>query len=389
MRTWLTLALPAVLALAPSPTNAAKRRVCVEVVLKQARARLGGPPTPQAATAPQSQPSGQRARAERSVTDAETPYRVAVDRASIIASWTSDLPLGQTPLAYLGRLLEHFVTHEPGFTAARGSCEERLRVELYPLHHGWTAFAYYSGNGREERIDQLYPDELSQYAERAVLALLYDQPIASTIKRDTVLRADSMKSVQRIRGTHHFLLGIGTQVRLGRFPVAQDDGSARDAFRVFSPMTIGSGYQGKFENWSVKALAEFAIGTSYTGVRSNTAGGHVDLGGEFGISLHFLRYLNPRGLTSFHLGAGSTFEVLWFSMIKPLKERTPDPRVTVASGGLDVDLLCGWEFMRASSVQFFLEGGLHVPAYVLQRENDYGAFNTWFPGATVKLGVVF
>ena len=50
----------------------------------------------------------------------------------------------------------------------------------------------YSGNGREERVDHLYPDELSQFAERAALALLYDVPISSTINRENVLRADSL-----------------------------------------------------------------------------------------------------------------------------------------------------------------------------------------------------
>ena len=96
------------------------------------------------------------------------------------------LPIGQTPAGYLQRLVEHFVTHEPGYIAVRDQCEETVQVEMYPLETGWTVFARYSGTGREERVDQLLPDELSQFAERAVLALLNNQPISATINRDTV-----------------------------------------------------------------------------------------------------------------------------------------------------------------------------------------------------------
>ena len=117
--------------------------------------------------------------------------------------------------------MEYFVTHENGFIAVQTGCLEHLDVELYPLREGWTVFARYSGTGREERVDYLFADELSQFAERAVLALLYDQPITTTILRDTVLRADSKRSVQRIRGTNHFLLGLGTQMRGGDLPTSQ------------------------------------------------------------------------------------------------------------------------------------------------------------------------
>jgi hypothetical protein len=108
------------------------------------------------------------------------------------------LPIGQDPLSYLKRLIEYFVTHERGYVAVEEGCQEHIDLELYPLKQGWTVFARYSANGREERVDTLGADELSQFAERAVTALLYDKPISTTILRDTVLRADSKRAIQRI-----------------------------------------------------------------------------------------------------------------------------------------------------------------------------------------------
>jgi hypothetical protein len=369
------------LTLSASSSHAAparEKRVCVEVRLRsyseRATQRVADPARSRPAAtegsdhASSSQPTRSEARAD---------------------TLPPGLAPGQTSVHYLERLLEHFVTHEVGTVAVADQCEETLRVELYPLQSGWTAFARYSGNGREERVDQLFPHELSQFAERAVLALLQDVPISTTIRRDTVLRSDSLRSIQRIRGTHHFVLALGTQVRLGRIASTQDDGSARPEWRVFSPMSLSTGYRGRFESWAVSTMVELGIGTSRTGLRQNSAGGHLDLGGDFGIGIHFLRYLNPRGISSFYLGAGSTFEVLWFSAIKPEKLRGSDPRSTLVSGGLDVDLLCGYEFMRASSVQFFLQGGLQLPAYAARSENEHATISTWFPGINIKMGVAF
>ncbi len=301
------------------------------------------------------------------------------------------LPIGQTPVIYLERLMEHFVTHQKGYETVEKDCTDSIRVELYPLAEGWTVFARYSGNGREERVDQLFPWELSQFAERSVIALLQDVPISATINRDNVLRADSKKSSQRIKGSNHFEVGLGTQVRGGDFNSADNNavGGTTHGVRIFSPMTLSAGYRGKFENWAIEALGQLAIGTSKTAASRNPDGGHIDFGGNVGIALHFLRYLNPRGISSFYMGAGANFELLWFSAIKDRSLGASDPRSTLLGGGLDVDVLCGWEFMRASTVQFYLQMEANLPAYVIQNEDTYGSIHTWFPGMSFKLGVIF
>jgi hypothetical protein len=348
-----------------APVFAAEKSVCVTTTLKR--------------------PAG-----ERPLLDAYPPGNPQQPQAPQTPDG-ANLPVGQDPVSYMTRLLEYFVTHEKGFIAVPKDCEEHLDVELYPLQNGWTAFARYSGNGREERVDYLYPDELSQFAERAVTSLLYDRPISTTILRDTVLRADSKRATQRIRGTNHFLLGLGTELRLTvvGVPTTFDDGSTGDQFRAFSPITLSLGYRGKFENWGVEAIATLGIGTARTGLQVNSAGGHVDYGGNVSFAVHFLRYLNPRALTSWFLGAGGNFEVLWFYQIRPANDRGSGSRSTLASGGFDVDLIAGVEFMRASKVQFFLQGAVLLPVYLLEAGDGAHPIKTWFPAVALKLGMLF
>jgi hypothetical protein len=58
-------------------------------------------------------------------------------------------------------------------------------------------------------------------------------------------------------------------------------------------------------------------------------------------------------------------------------------------GGLDVDIVGGYEFMRASAISFFLQGEITLPAYLVRNENNDGRINTWFPGAALRLGANF
>src|SRR6185369_2787109 len=76
------------------------------------------------------------------------------------------------PTAYLRRMLEYQITHEPGFAAVTDVCPQRLTVELYQLESGWTVFARYSGTEREEKVDHAEIDEFGELSERLVTSLL-------------------------------------------------------------------------------------------------------------------------------------------------------------------------------------------------------------------------
>lgn len=408
-------------ALTPAHAKAREIGVCVDVIVQAPKdpAQKPAPPELKAeARTPAPAPPSQAATADA----AETPKNGAESAtspppevpppadsrssavAAVEATGTLDpegsrdprvqsgahLPLGQTPEAYLRRLLEHFVTHERGFVAVKQGCEQRIVVDLYPLRLGWTVFASYSGTGREERVDQLLPTELSQFAERSVLALLHDVPINETVDRNNVLWADSLKSTQSIRGRGHFVIGLGTRLRGGMFHTANDNGDAsRPELRLFHPMLVSLGYRGQFEEFGVEAAGELEIGGSQVAADRNPTGGHVDFGGSTGFTLHAIRYLNVRGLSSLYVGGGATFVLHWFSVIKPEAERFSGPRSSLWSGGLDVDGVVGYELMRASAISFYLQAEVNLPAYAVRNENDAGSVNTWFPGAALKLGTIF
>ncbi|MBN2719347.1 MAG: hypothetical protein JXX14_26085 [Deltaproteobacteria bacterium] len=330
------------------------------------------------------------ANSEQQLAAARSQYEMSKPAAL----WENELdilPYGQTALVYLKRLFEHFVTHEPGFASTEENCDQTITVELYPLKRGWTAFARYSGTNREERVDQLLATELSQFAERAVLALLNDVPISATIKRDNVLSSDSKQQVQQVKGTNHFTINIGTRLVFAKVNQVQiggeNDGQVEKEVRLYHPMKFGLGYRGRFENWGLEVQGGLGIGVGKKAASSNPSGGHIDYGGDTGLAIHFLNYRDPRGLVSFYLGGGAGFDFTWFSVVNG--ESSYDTRSYLYSGGLTADGIFGWEFLRAASVQFFLQGELNLPLYVTRTENNYGAIASWMPGVTFKLGVVF
>jgi hypothetical protein len=397
--------------IAPAGAWAQNKRVCVEV-LSRPTSRAVAPLAVTPAATPAASASTPPAEAPAAVATAPVTAAAATEaRCSGVVTACSDadvlppeaadarvrsgLPLGQRPLGYLKRLMEYFISHEKGFVAVPGNCEETVHVELYPLVDGWTVFVRYTGTGREERVDRLLPSELSQFAERAATALLYGKPISATINRENVLVSDSKEYAQRLRGTHHFIMGVGTQLRVGRFagavndPTSAHNGDAVDQYRFFSPVSFFMGYRGRFESWGLETNVLAAVGTTQTALKTNPKGGHIDLEADGGLQLHFLHYFDPRGLMSFYLGGGSTFELLWFQAIQPTGKQQNGGRSNLLGGGLDVDLVLGWEFMRASTAQFFLQGELQMPTYVLSNENDNGALHSWFPAVGIKLGVLF
>lgn len=313
------------------------------------------------------------------------------DKNMAFSSDVNNLPWGQTALVYMKRLVEHFVTHEPGYASTTDRCDQTITVELYPLKRGWTAFARYSGTNREERVDQLFATELSQFSERAVLALLHDVPISATIKRDNVLSADSKQQVQQVKGSNHFTINIGNKLVGAYVNQVQDggsnDGSVAKEVHLFHPMQFGLGYRGRFENWGLEVQGTLGIGVGKKAAASNPEGGHIDYSGNTGLGIHFMRYHDPRGLMSFYFGGGAGFDFAWFSVINAAG--APDTRSYLYSGGLTADGILGWEFLRAASVQFYIQAELNLPLYISRSEHGVGSINSWMPAVTFKLGVVF
>ena len=293
------------------------------------------------------------------------------------------------PTLYLKRMLEYEVTHENGFLAVNDACQQRLVVELYQLESGWTVFGHYGE--REEKVDRVELDEFVELAQRMAFALLRGRPVGQTITRENVLRSDSERDLRTVEGSGHFIFGMGTEVRLAELPTAQGQSlPATDQLRVLTPVTVEAGYRRKLHAWGFDAFGRVDLGTEQTGIHDNDLGGHVDYSFSLSAGLHFFRYLDAAGINSLYFGGGAAFELAFFDAIRPVAERTSTTdRDLLVGGGLNVDFLVGYEFLRASSIHFFGQVELDLPTYLLKTENNSGAIDAYTPGAVAQIGIIF
>ncbi|MCA9647214.1 MAG: hypothetical protein KC492_41280, partial [Myxococcales bacterium] len=216
------------------------------------------PPTEEPAPAPLIGPRVDEAASERPWSQELGPKRATKPEPGedTLEVSTFDAP------AYLRRMLEYEVTHDPNYEAVQKGCGHRITVELYPLKDGWTVFARYSGYAREEKVDYVTADEFAQLAQRLARALLYDRPISDTITRENVLRADSEQRLRTVGVRGHALFGMGTALRMGKLPTATDDGTtANDELRLLTPITLALGYRGKLKAWGLDAQGRVNLGT--------------------------------------------------------------------------------------------------------------------------------
>jgi len=205
-----------------------------------------------------------------------------------------------------------------------------------------------------------------------------------------VLRADSEPNLRTIDGTGHLIFGMGTQTRIASLPTAQGQSQpVASQLRILTPISIQAGYRRKLRAWVLDAFARLNIGTENTGVHDNELGGHVDYSWSGLLGLHFLHYTDAAGINSLYVGGGAAFEIATFEVIRPIATATVNARDSLVGGGLNLDLLVGYEFLRASSVHFFCQLELDAPAYILKTENDSGSINTYMPGITAQIGVIF
>lgn len=332
-----------------------------------------------------------RSRAATTSAMARGQRRGAPAATSNLAHGSGPRPPGSRvePSFYLRRLVEHYVTHRPGYESVREGCEQRITIELYPLAEGWTAFARYTGHAREEKVDHVRLDELDALAHRLSDALLRDVSIDETLTRRTVLRADSEGDLRKIRGGTGFLLSIGTSMYLGELPTAPNsEDPAVEEIRFYAPLAINLGLRSAYRAWGLDAYLGMQIGTQRRASTRNLGGGHADY--TFGAlaALHFHRYLRPAEVNSFYLGGGARFGVDRYRIIAPRTDRGQPGPDGAWGGGMNVDLLVGHEFMRASALHFFVELDVSLPAYLFESGNELGRIDSWLPSALVHIGLL-
>jgi hypothetical protein len=57
-------------------------------------------------------------------------------------------------------------------------------------------------------------------------------------------------------------------------------------------------------------------------------------------------------------------------------------------GGLDLDLVLGYEFARTSTLHFFVQSTIALPAYAFDSQNSQSAIHAYIPSASLKLGLL-
>src|SRR5262249_44932224 len=162
----------------------------------------------------------------------------------------------------------------PGFESVEKGCAETLVVELYSVRNGWTAFARFSKNAREEKVDVVHLDELGVFAERVANALLRDKSISETLTRTTVLRAGRDEHVRQVMTRAHFLLGMGSGLRIGELPTAPNaDDPARPVLRAETPLGFVIGVRNKFRGFALDATGRVDVGVGERAARLSGGGG--------------------------------------------------------------------------------------------------------------------
>jgi hypothetical protein len=294
------------------------------------------------------------------------------------------------PILYLKRLIEYHVTHEPGFESVDEGCAQTLVVELYSVRHGWTAFARYSGNNREEKVDVVRIDELGVFAERVTTALLRDESISQTLTRTTVLRADSDEHIRQVKVRTHFLLAMGSGLRIGQLPTAPNSTDpAVDQMRVETPLGFEIGVRNKFRGWALDATGRLDVGVGERAARLSEGGGHVDYSIGLGAALDFLAYADPEAVNTFYYGGGGSFELSRYQSQGARDKNGVQPEPSgLWGGGLDLDLVLGYEFARTSTLHFFVQSTIALPAYAFDSQNSQSVIHAYIPSASLKLGLL-
>jgi hypothetical protein len=187
----------------------------------------------------------------------------------------------------------------------------------------------------------------------------------------------------------HLIFGLGTALRFGALPSASGQSAPQDKERLFTPATVMIGYRGKFQQYGLDAFARANLGLADQSPSTNSVGGHTDYEGGLSVGLHFLYYFDPDGITSLYAGGGASFELTVLSMIRPADQRQDRDRDTLLTGGLNIDLLVGYEFMRASAIHFFGQVEANAPTYGIHSERRWGVVDTYLPGASAQIGVIF
>lgn len=282
-------------------------------------------------------------------------------------------------ISFFQRYMKYTISHEEGFIATDVQCDEVLSVELYPIAEGWSVFARYTGTSTEESIDKLRYDEVKSYSERVVQSLLYKKDFSSTINRYNVLSSDSHKKLRKIKGESQAFFAMGMSPRLAK--IGKDSESRN--WVASNPFIARMGNKYSYDRWSVQVHGHLGINLNKNSILAANKQGEVKFAGEGGLGVQFLYTPAAKKLTGIYYGAGGTMKVQSFTAFGEYHDQS------LYGGGLDVDLVTGYEFFRASGREVFVQLEANLPTYVIQARKGNGYVDSWTPASTLIVGLNF
>ena len=242
----------------------------------------------------------------------------------------------------------------------------------------------YSGTEREEKVDRAELDEFVPACPAPARALR-DDPISDTITRENVLAPTAMDLHDQRQGplsVRHGDVRADRQPRPAQAPTAPRSPSTLDHA---ARLQIGS--RRKLRAWGLDAFGrlehrhrEHRRARQRPGRphRLRLAAARAPLPALLRRPGHQLVLLRRRRRLRDGAVQGNP----------PGESRCGVERESLVGGVLNLDLFVGYEFLRASSVHFF--GQLRrAPRLRGETENDSGGIDTWMPGPTAGIGVIF
>ena len=308
--------------------------------------------------------------------------QVCLDMKEMSFSSSDSISQDKEVLRVFRRYLEYSISHEKGFEHSQTQCTQKVVVELYHTSGAWSAFARYSGTSREEMVDRLYPTEIKSFSERIIPALFHNKSLKSTLNRNNVIGADSYKKNKKVKGESNMSVAIGASPRVGRFQTKSGNSlKSEPIFYTATVIELGSKY--RYEDWTVAAVMGGSFNPNLNSLLTEDKTGEVRFSHELGLGLHFMYSPNITGLKGIYTGGGGTFNMQTFKAFGKYSDQN------LYAGGMNLDILLGYEMFRVSKLGVFIQSEINLPTYIAQGRKTSGHVNTWTPGATLLAGVNF
>lgn len=280
---------------------------------------------------------------------------------------------------FFKRYMEYTISHEQGYISVKQNCDEVLTIELYAIPEGWSVFARYTGTAQEESVDKLKLDEIQSFSERIVQALFYKKDFETTVDRYNVISSDSHKKLKKMKGERQAFFAAGVSPR--RMLSGKNYSSREVQYSNPFVMRLGSKYS--YSHWSMQVHGHAGFNPNKSSLLDTNKVGEVVFAGEGGIGVQFLYTPEIKALTGAYFGTGGTMKVQSYTAFGETQDQI------LFGGGLDLDLISGWEVFRGTQREAFIQVELNLPTYLVQSRKSNGFIDSWTPSVTGLIGMNF